>query len=101
MDALARSIETTMTLAQAETIQTHDVLRYGNVNKICYAITTGKISPWILYMSDSGTQFLAELTSDRLSMISEYIDMQQWAIKFKREPDTVLQVKQLLKSAGY
>lgn len=101
MDALARSIETTITLAQAETIQTHDVLRYGNVNKICYAITTGKISPWILYMSDSGTQFLSELTSDRLSMISEYIDMQQWAIKFKREPDTVLQVKQLLKSAGY
>lgn len=101
MDALARSIETTITLAQAETIQTHDVLRYGNVNKICYAITTGKISPWILYMSDSGTQFLSELTSDRIAMIGDYIDMQQWAIKFKREPDTVLQVKQLLKAAGY
>lgn len=100
-DAIARSIETTITLAEVETIQSKDVLRYGNKNKICYNITTGKISPWMLYQSKSGVEFLSQLDATQEKMIMDYINPEQWAIKFKRQPDMVAQVKNLLETAGY
>jgi hypothetical protein len=100
-DAITRSIETTIVLAEEAGIQGHDYIRYGNTNKICYNITTGKISPWLLYMSDSGNTFLSELSEDQVRMISDYINIELWAIKFKREPDTVSQIKQLLTKGGF
>jgi len=101
LDAIHRGIEHSMKLAKEASIQPHDLLRYGNANKICYAVTTGKISPWMLYQSDSGTKFLDTLTSDHVKMIIDYIDPEQWAIKFKRDPEAVAQVKGLLRAGGY
>jgi hypothetical protein len=101
MDAVARSIETMIDLASIDKIPAKDVLRYGNRNKICYAITTGKISPWVLYHSDSGKKFLDELDATQIKMILDYINPELWAIKFKRSAETVQQVKGLLNEAGY
>ena len=101
LDAIARSIETTQKLAVVETIQTKDVLRYGNTNRVCYAITTGKISPWMLYQSESGIKFLGELDTTQVKMVLDYINPELWAIKFKRNPDKVNEVKALLNAAGY
>ena len=100
-DAIHRGIEHSIVLAKAANIQSHDILRFGNVNKICYAITTGKISPWMLYQSNSGTHFLDTLNPDHVKMIIEYIDPEQWAIKFKRDPEVAKQIKELLGAGGY
>lgn len=101
LDAIARSIEATVELAITDKIQTKDVLRYGNRNKICFEITKGKISPWMLYHSDSGLQFIEHLDATQQKMILEYINPEQWAIKFKRSTNIISEVKQLLKAAGY
>lgn len=101
LDAIHRSVETTIKMADDESILPKDVLRYGNKNKICYAITTGKISPWMLYQSDSGVQFLDTLYTDHVSMILEYINPELWKIKFNREPENVRTVKELLNVGGY
>lgn len=101
LDAIARSIETTQKLAEVESVLTKDVLRYGNKNRICYSITTGKISPWMLYQSESGTKFLDELDNTQVKMIIDYINPELWAIKFKRTTDKVNEVKELLGAAGY
>jgi hypothetical protein len=100
MDALKRSIQTLMDLAEQDEIQYNDVLRYGNTNKICHNITSGKISPWILFQSDSGVRFLDTLTEDHVKLIIEYIDPEQWALKFHRSPDNVREVKSILKECG-
>ena len=63
-DALARSVEHCAQLAEENHIQPNDVLRYVNPNKICRAVITGKISPWLLYQSDSGVRFLDTLNED-------------------------------------
>ena len=47
-DAIARSVQTTMDLAEKEGIVPKDYLCYGNPNKICHSITNGKLSPWML-----------------------------------------------------
>lgn len=101
LDAVARSIETTMDLAKAEEVQSKDCLRYCNRNKICYAITTGKISPWMLYHSDSGTKFLDTLDTTQVKIVFDYINPELWAIRFKKYPDKVNEVKSLLRAGGY
>lgn len=101
LDAIARSIETAIDRAKIEGIQSKDYLRYGNSNKLCYLITTGKISPWMLYQSESGIAFLERLDEGQQSMILDYINPEQWAVKFLRNADMVPQVKELLAAAGY
>lgn len=101
LDAIHRSVETTVTLATTENVQPNDVLRYGNTNRICYAITTGKISPWMLYHSSSGAKFLDNLTPDHVKLVIDYIDPEQWALKFHREPENVRTVKEILVHGGY
>lgn len=101
LDAIARSIETTVKLAEQDKIQTKDVLRYGNRNKICYEITKGKISPWMLYHSVSGLEFIESLDVTQQKMILEYINPEQWAIKFKKHKNIINEVKELLHAGGY
>lgn len=101
LDAIARSIESAINIAQDAKIENHDTFRYGPPNKICYEITSGRISPWILYQSKSGVEFLGKLDSGQQNMILEYIDPELWAIKFLRNTDIISEVKDLLNQAGY
>ncbi len=97
LDAVHRSIEVCIECAEEEKIQSKDYLRYGNRNKICHLIVAGRISPWVLYQSESGTQFLDDIQEDLIKFIYEYINPVQWAIKFSKETDKVTEVKSLLK----
>lgn len=101
VDAIARSIETCVELAKQDNIQTKDVLRYGNKNKICFMITKGKISPWMLYHSDSGVKFLENIDTTQQKMILDYISPEQWAIKFNKNKNIISEVKELLHAGGY
>jgi hypothetical protein len=101
LDAIARSIETTIDLAKEENIQSKDYIRYGNRNRVCHLITNGKISPWLLYQSESGVDFLGNLDEGQQRLIMDYINPEQWAIKFRRNTEMVVQVKELLNQAGY
>jgi len=101
LDGVARSVESTIKLSENAGVLPRDILRYGNVNRICYEITKGKISPWMLYQSNSGIEFLGKLMPDHEKMILDYIDPEKWAIKFKREPENVRTVKEILTHGGY
>jgi hypothetical protein len=55
----------------------------------------------MLYQSESGVKFLSKLDETQQKMILEYIDPEKWAIKFKRDPSIVKEVKELMHDAGY
>lgn len=95
-DALERSIKTLTELSESENILFSDYLKYGNTNKICYHITAGRISPWILYHSKGGLKFLESLDSVQQKIVIDYIDPERWAIKFKKNNQTVESIKQIL-----
>ena len=78
----------------------HDCLRYGSTHAMCHAITTGRISPWVIYNSDSGQKFLGELTADQVSMIWPYIDSDIWQKKFSDYAADAEYAKLILKQAG-
>jgi hypothetical protein len=101
MDALIRSIETSQNMAAEAGILPADILRFGNPNKICYAVTTGRISPWMLYQSNSGVEFLSSLNGDQVRIVLDYIKPELWTLKFMKDKEMAKQVKDLLGAAGY
>lgn len=101
LDGIARSVETTIEWSSKDNILPRDYLRYGNPNRICQLISVGKITPWMLYQSQSGVRFLETLNPESAKMIMDYINPEQWALKFHREPENVKQVKELLNAGGY
>lgn len=101
VDALARAIEFSIGWNEATNNPSHDYLRYGNSNAISYAISTGRISPWIIYNSDSGRKFLSDLNVEQVSMIWSYIDSDFWKKKFRDYPADAEYAKEILAQAGW
>jgi hypothetical protein len=64
-DALSRAVEYSITWAETHSHPAHDFLRYGNNNAIAYAISTGRISAWVLYNSESGQAWLENMDNNR------------------------------------
>lgn len=100
-DAVARSIEYSMDWAEKHSAQPQDCLRYGSNNMMCYAITTGRISPWVIYNSESGQRFLTQISSEQIGMIWPYINSDIWQRKFADYPDEQVWVKDILNKAGW
>jgi hypothetical protein len=100
-DALSRAIEYSIDWSEKQSAPAHDCLRYGNSNALCYAIVTGRISPWVLYNSESGAKFLGELGTEQVSMIWPYIDSDLWQKKFQTYLADQEYARDILAKAGW
>jgi len=100
-DAIARAIEFGIDWAEKNEAQPNDCLRYGNANAMCYAITTGRISPWVVYNCESGQRFLNDLDQGQIAMIWPYIDSDSWMKKFSDYPADQEWAKEMLNKAGW
>lgn len=100
-DALARTIEHSIDWEEKNGHASKDYLRYGNTNAICYAIITGKISPWVIYNCNSGQEFLNGLDEKQIAMIWPYIDADVWQKKFKDYIADQEYAKEILQKAGW
>ena len=76
-----------------------DYFRYGNGNRICHHISTGRISPWVVYNCDSGIQFLESLSEDQIAIVLPWIDPDYWQKKFRDYMADTEWVKDILKQA--
>lgn len=74
--------------------------RYGNTNRICHHITTGRITPWIVYNCDSGIEWLANLSEEHLVLVMPWIDPDFWNRKFSDYIADMEWCKHILKEAG-
>ena len=100
-DALARSVEYSIDWAEKNQARPQDCLRYGSANGTCYAITTGRISPWVIYNSESGQQFLDSLSSEQVMMIWPYINSDVWQKKFHSDSEDLEYARDILNKAGW
>lgn len=78
----------------------NDYFRYGNENRICYHITTGRISPWIVFNCASGVEFLERLNEEQIATVLPWIDPDFWQRKFSDYVADTEWVKMILKEAG-
>ena len=77
-----------------------DYFRYGNSNRVVHHITTGRISPWIVYNCASGVDFLGNLSEEQVAMVMPWIDPDHWQRKFVDYLADAEWVKDILEKAG-
>jgi hypothetical protein len=101
-DALERGLATMEEYANGDSglASFSHYFKYGNHNRICYHITTGRISPWVIYNCDSGIEFLESVTEGHLALVLSWIDPDYWNRKFKDYMADVEWCKHVLKEAG-
>jgi hypothetical protein len=100
-DALTRAVEFGLDWAEKNSAQPCDCLRYGNANAMCHAVTAGRISPWVIYNSESGQQFLSRLDPTQVAMIWPYIDSDVWQQQFLSRAQDQAYAQQILTRAGW
>ena len=100
-DALGRALETAIDWTEHTGNPDSDYLRYGNDNMICHAVITGRVTAWVLYNCDSGTEFLSRINTDQVTMIWSMIDADFWQRRFRDYPADTEYVKAMLRKAGW
>ena len=100
-DALARAMEFGIDWSEKTGNPPHDCLRYGGTNAMVYAVTAGRISPWIIFNSESGQHFLSELNKEQIAIVYPYIDVDHWQKRFQDYPADQEYAKDILKKAGW
>ena len=98
-DALARAMEFGIDWSEKTGNPPHDCLRYGGTNAMVYAVTAGRISPWVIFNSESGQKFLSELNAGQLALVYPYIDVDHWQKRFHDYPADQEYAKDILKQA--
>lgn len=71
-----------------------------SANEAAHLIKTGRISPWVLYLSSSGGDLMNRFSDDHAKMVASIIDPGFWMRKFKKADDDVTDMKSMLQLAG-
>jgi hypothetical protein len=102
-DALERALKEMQTYADDHPDLKNgfsDYFRYGNSNRVVHHITTGRISPWIVYNCASGVDFLGNLSEEQVAMVMPWINPDHWQRKFTDYLADTEWVKDILIKAG-
>jgi len=102
-DALERALKEMTEYAEINTELKNgftDYFRYGNANRICHHITTGRISPWVIFNCDSGIQFLETLNETQLTIVMPWINPDYWQRRFQDYMADTEEAKTILNAAG-
>ena len=102
-DALERGLKEMQSYAEAHPELKNgfnDYFRYGNVNRIVHHISTGRISPWVVYNCATGVEFLSSMTEDQIKLILAWINPEYWNARFEDSQGDVQWARQILSTAG-
>jgi len=102
-DALERALKEMQEYADTSQTLAGDFSHYflhGNGNRICHHISSGRVSPWVVYNSSSGVAFLDTLNQEQLQIVLPWIDPDFWQQKFKDYAADTEWVKDILQKAG-
>ena len=100
-DALERALKEMQDYATGNSIADFShYFAYGNTNRICHHITTGRISPWVIYNCDTGVDYLESLNTEQMDIVMPWIDPDHWSRRFKDYVADVEWCKHVLKAAG-
>ena len=69
-------------------------------SRAVYDIRSGKVSPWVLYLSDTGGTLLERFNDEQVKMIQDNIDPPFWMKLFKKNKDEVAEIKETCEKAN-
>jgi len=100
-DALERGIMEMQSWADEEQSVVKDFFRYANTNRIAAMITNGRISPWLIYCSNTGQACLEKLNEEQVMMIYPWIEPELWQRKLKTYAADAEWCRHVLSQAGF
>ena len=77
-----------------------EYFKFGNGNRICHHIVSGRISPWIVFNCASGVEFLDGLDQGQMQIVLPWLDPEFWQKKFVDYLADAEWVKDILSKAG-
>jgi hypothetical protein len=99
-DALERALREMEDYAGSSDIANFShYFRYGNSNRICHHICTGRVSPWVVFNCTSGVEWLDSLGEEHILLVMPYIDPDFWNRKFTDHMADVEWCKHVLREA--
>lgn len=98
--AMQRSLTTMMDWADISQAQFNHYFNYVSHNRAVQDICNGRISPWAILVSKSGTSMVEKFNDEQLELISPAFDLQFWMKKFKESPKDVELATEISKEAG-
>jgi len=77
-----------------------DYFKCVSTSRAVYDIRAAKISPWLLYLSNTGDQLLTRFSDEQVKMINHVIDANFWMKVFQKNTEEVDQVREMCEAAG-
>lgn len=77
-----------------------DFFRNVQPSAAVHYIKSGRISPWVMYTTQSGQDMLARLSDEQIEMVRKYIDPDFWQLKFKHNIKDFEDYRDMLTEAG-
>ena len=99
--ALERSVTTMMEWAEEnEPAPWNHYFAHVSLNRAVWHIKDGKISPWLILNCKSGKDMLAKFNDEQLNMIYHVMEPEHWAMRFKRNPNDIELVREIVKESN-
>lgn len=98
--ALERTITFLEDWAKENNTTYNEFFRTANANEIAFFITVGKISPWVLYLSDTSDTVFEMFNEEHSKMVKDFIDPAVWQKIFSKKEEDVDFVRDILHRAG-
>lgn len=100
MRALERNIIYLSKWAEENECMWQEYFTKVSPSRAVYDIRSAKISPWLLYLSNTGDQLLHNLNSEQVKMIQHIIDAPFWMQLFTKNKEEVREIKKTCEIAG-
>lgn len=100
LKAMERSIIYLSQWAEENKLDWQDYFTKVSANRAVYDIRSAKISPWLIYLSNTGDQLLLRMNDEQIKMINHIIDANFWMKVFNDNPEEVDDVEKMCESAG-
>lgn len=100
-DALARALEYSIEWGHDTGMRSQDIMRAATTSRLIHAVNRGSISPWVIYSSSSGQQWLASLSGGDLALIYDFVDADRWSKILLDRTDEACYTRDTLIQAGW
>jgi hypothetical protein len=99
-DALERNIPLFATWAHDTGHHWRDFFRKAEPPLAALWISSGRISPWILFIASSAHDLMQRLQPDQAALIERSVDPEFWKLKIKRHQQSVDSLREILAKYG-